>query len=140
MKKHYLFLVYAVLMSASLLAQFTGSGSQKGSYTRGGQEPTTVKEVLANTWELDDKDIPVSLTGNIVSQEGKEIYTFRDATGTVKVEIDQDIWGWGNQAVQVDETMEVTIHGEVDSEWYGVKIDVKAITLPDGTVLRERDD
>ncbi len=140
MKKYYLFLVCGTLLSTTLFAQFTGAGSPNKSYMKDAQGSTTIKEVLANVWELDKGDIPISLTGNIISQEKKEAYTFRDTTGTITIEIDNDIWGRGSQAVKVDETMEITIHGEVDSEWYGVKIEVDSITLSDGTILREYDD
>lgn len=66
----------------------------------------------------------VTLTGNIVQKVGKEKYLFKDATGSVEVEIDDKDW----KGVQVSPQDIVVIQGEVDKGWSSLEIEVDTIT------------
>lgn len=98
---------------------FSGSGvAAQGGYTGPGPALVTVKQALSMS-----DDSPVALKGNITQSLGGEDYMFRDASGSVKVEIDHK--AWMGQSVGAEDL--VILHGEVDKEWTGTKIDVKRV-------------
>ena len=69
----------------------------------------TVGEVLRDP--VDDR--PVTLTGKLVQQTGRESFVFRDDTGEIRVEIDAEDFP-ANQPVNAD--TRVLIHGEVEKK------------------------
>ena len=111
-----LFAMYASMNIAN--AQATGgfegpSASQLAA--------TTVQEAL----DLND-EAKVVLQGNIVNSLGDEKYTFKDATGEIVVEIDDEDW----HGVKVTPEKTVEIIGEVDKDANEpTKIDVDAVTV-----------
>ncbi|MBR3675729.1 MAG: NirD/YgiW/YdeI family stress tolerance protein [Alphaproteobacteria bacterium] len=111
-----LFAMYASMNIAN--AQATGgfegpSASQLAA--------TTVQEAL----DLND-EAKVVLQGNIVNSLGDEKYTFKDATGEIVVEIDDEDW----HGVKVTPGKTVEIIGEVDKDANEpTKIDVDAVTV-----------
>jgi uncharacterized protein (TIGR00156 family) len=111
-----LFAMYASMNIAN--AQATGgfegpSASQLAA--------TTVQEAL----DLND-EAKVVLQGNIVNSLGDEKYTFKDATGEIVVEIDDE--DWHGVKVTPEDTIEIV--GEVDKEFMEkTKIDVKSFTV-----------
>ncbi|WP_349926923.1 NirD/YgiW/YdeI family stress tolerance protein [Acinetobacter sp. A1-4-2] len=87
------------------------------------QKATTVKQALT----LKD-DSKVQLKGYVVKAVGDEKYQFRDNTGTMTVEIDDELW----QGKPVNAKTPVTIIGEVDIDYKPAKrieidVDVDAI-------------
>lgn len=81
----------------------------------------TVKQALA----LKD-DSRVQLKGHIVKAIGDEKYQFRDSTGTITVDIDDDLW----HGKALSATTVVTLLGEVDVDYKPTKrveIDVEAV-------------
>ncbi|GHA60456.1 YgiW/YdeI family stress tolerance OB fold protein [Photobacterium aphoticum] len=70
-----------------------------------------------------NEDTIVELTGHITQSLGDEMYLFKDSTGEIQIEIDNDHW------LGLDVTPEdtVIIRGEVDSEWNTPQIDVDSI-------------
>lgn len=93
--------------------------TQKGGFVGPDAATTTVEQAKS----LRD-DAWVVLEGNIVRKVGKELYEFRDSTGTVNVDIDDNNWG----GVSITPTDKVRIEGEVDKDWNSVEIDVKKVT------------
>lgn len=69
-------------------------------------------------------DTYVTLRGNIINRVGDEKYTFKDRTGSIRVEIDDDIWG----GLNVSASNKVTVYGKVDRNDGRVEIDVKRIS------------
>jgi len=128
MKKITLALLIA-LCSAPVLAQQGGfldpnapqaqtQSSQQGGFSGPSAALTTVDKVKSmsdDTW--------VMLQGNIEQRVGDDTYTFRDATGTLTVEIDKKRWG-GQTITPKDK---VQLEGKVDKEWSSVEVDVKNI-------------
>lgn len=55
---------------------------------------TTVKDLVANGKD----DQHVQLQGRIVKHIGGEDYEFADATGTIRVEIDDKLWAAGGRS------------------------------------------
>lgn len=96
------------------------SGPSAGGFSGPGPAPVSVKEAL-NMWD----DSFVILRGNIVQHLGDDKYLFKDATGTIRVEIDHD--EWYGQNVTPANTVELA--GEIDKEWGKVEVEVKRITV-----------
>ena len=65
----------------------------------------------------------VTLRGNIVERISDDLYVFKDASGTINVDIDHKRWN----GVTVTPKDTVEIQGEVDKDWNSVEIDVKQI-------------
>ncbi len=86
-----------------------------------GAETATV----AQAKEMHD-DTHVILKGTIEKALGDEDYLFKDKTGTIRVEIDDDVW----KGVDVTPADTVEIRGEVDTHFYKpTEIDVHQIQL-----------
>ncbi|YCO00456.1 YgiW/YdeI family stress tolerance OB fold protein [Vibrio sp. VNB-15] len=98
-----------VLLSGSALAAFTG--------------PTTSAINTVKEAQNAADDSFVLLTGNIVQALGDETYLFKDDTGEIQVEIDNEDW----MGQDVSPQDKVAIRGEVDSEWTTTQIDVDTI-------------
>lgn len=113
--------VICVWLSAAATAQAAEGGGftgNKGGFT--GPGPAVVSVEQARGMRDDAK---VHLSGNIIQHLGKDKYLFRDASGTIHVEIDHD--KWGGQSVGPEDLVE--IYGEVDKDWNSVEIDVDRI-------------
>lgn len=110
-------LVMATVLSLTAQAQF-----KKGGFTgpvAGGDTLISVEQAKA----LKD-DSPVKLQGNIVQKVGSEKYLFKDKSGSIEIEIDDE--DWQGQEVGPEDT--VLIEGEVDKGWTSVEIDVERIS------------
>ena len=126
MKKLAAMVAVVALCSAPVLAAQQGgfSGptatqSQGGGFVGPNGSNTTVesaKSMRDDAW--------VTLRGNIVERISDDLYLFKDATGTVNVDIDHKRWN----GVTVTPQDLVEIQGEVDKDWNSVEIDVKQIT------------
>ncbi len=79
---------------------------------------------VAEAVELSE-DTQVKLAGYIVQALGDETYEFKDDTGTIIVEIDDDDW----HGLEVAPTDKVEISGEIDREWRETGVDVDRIRL-----------
>jgi uncharacterized protein (TIGR00156 family) len=97
------------LLSGSAVAAFTG--------------PTTSAINTVKEAQNAADDSFVLLTGNIVQALGDETYLFKDETGEIQVEIDNEDW----MGQDVSPQDKVAIRGEVDSEWTTMQIDVDTI-------------
>jgi len=70
-------------------------------------------------------DTLVVLEGNIEQQMGDEKYLFKDNSGTVVIEIDDDEWN----GVKVNPNDVVVITGTIDKDFMEFEIDVDNISL-----------
>lgn len=100
----------AVLLAASTLFSFPVL-AQQGGFVEQGTTQTSVITVM-DAKNLRD-DTRVVLRGNIVRSLGDEKYAFRDASGEITVEIDDDIWH--GQMVSPKDPVE--IRGEIDRDF-----------------------
>jgi uncharacterized protein (TIGR00156 family) len=113
MKRCLLVLLFAPLFSAAALAEgYTGPGAI-----------APVGTVAAALDAADDT--PVVLQGQIVKRVQDELYEFKDATGTLQVEIDNEDW----PAQAVAEQAMVKLTGEVDRDLTSREIDVDSVEL-----------
>lgn len=115
----------AILISTLILASSSVLAAQSGEHKGGFIGPTSVgvKSVAAALEAKDDTQ--VVLTGYIVSALGDEEYTFKDNTGEIIVEIDDQDWN----GVEATPETKVVIQGEVDSGWSYTQIDADSIKL-----------
>lgn len=107
-----------MMMKACLVVGLVGSTTIAVANTAVNQTaiaastPTTVKHALT----LKD-DTPVQLKGYVVKAIGDEKYEFRDATGAMTVDIDDDLWG----GKAISAKTPVTLVGEVDIDYKPAK-------------------
>ena len=120
MKRIIAILVLVLVCAAFVSAQgFTGEKAAKGGFTGGSKaEVTTVAQAL----KMKDNAKAV-LRGNIVKQVGHEKYLFKDATGEIVIEIDDD--DWGGVTVGPQDTVELI--GEVDKDFNKIEFDVDIV-------------
>lgn len=127
MKKSAVLLAIAALVSTPVLAAQSGgfvdpnaptASVQKGGFSGPNGSVVTVKQAQ----DMKD-DSWITLRGNIEKRVGNEDYIFRDATGTMKVEIDDKRWN----GLTVAPGDKVEIQGELDKDFNSVDLDVKQI-------------
>ncbi|WP_312268577.1 NirD/YgiW/YdeI family stress tolerance protein [Pseudescherichia sp.] len=97
----------------------TQNQTQQGGFVDNSVSPTTAakaKDLKDDSW--------VKLRGNITERLSDDRYVFRDASGTVNVEIEQKRWNGQNVTPQD----QVEIQGKVDKDWNEFEIEVKQIT------------
>lgn len=70
-------------------------------------------------------DAKVVLQGTIEKPLRKEHYLFRDETGSVTVEIDDDVW----RGLIVTPEDTVRLHGEIDRDASAVKVEIDHIAI-----------
>lgn len=115
---------FAALTSLALVLGLSGNAlaqQPRGGFQGPGLSVITVAEAL----NVSD-DTPVKLVGKIEKKLGDEKYLFKDATGTIMIEIDDDDW----RGVTATPDSELIIEGEVDKHMFKeTKIDVDVVTL-----------
>lgn len=124
MKKFAISTVIFALSTAPVFAAQQGGFSgpqttaQAGGFVDKNHSITTIanaKEQREGTW--------VRLQGNIIERVSDDTYIFKDASGTITVDIDHKYW----KGVTVAPQDLIEIQGEVDKDWRSVEIDVKQI-------------
>ena len=113
MKVRYLALLLTPLFSTSVLADvgYTGPGAE------------SVMTVVAAQTAPDDN--PVVLQGHIIQKLNNEKYEFKDATGTITVEIDDE----DMPPIAFNEKTRVKLTGEVDKNFFDREIDVDLVEI-----------
>ncbi len=108
-------------LAAPAGAQYQGPGGRAPKAAAQGPI-ATVTDVLKRGRD----DQRVTLTGHVVKKVGWEKFLFRDATGEIRIEIDDDVM----PAEPFDDKTKVEISGEVEKDFMrSVEIDVKAIRI-----------
>lgn len=106
---------------ASAQAQYQGPGS-----TAKKAVPEGPIETVADVAKRGHDEQRVTLTGHVVKKVGREKYLFRDASGEIRIEIDEDVM----PPEPFDDKTKVEITGEVEKDFLrSVEIDVKAIRI-----------
>lgn len=114
----------AITLSAPSFAQFQGTVTPTPTPVQGGfKGPTSAITTVAEALKSKD-DTNVVLNGKIEKETGKEKYLFKDSTGSITLDIDND--DWHGTIVTPEDTVEV--YGEVDKDLIGdVNIDVDRV-------------
>lgn len=98
------------------------ANAQQAPASGGFVGPTGTVTTAEKAKTLSD-DTTVTLRGKIEQRIGGDHYIFRDASGTVNVDIDNK--RWNGQTITPKDTVE--IQGEVDKDRNSVEIDIKQI-------------
>lgn len=111
----------ALLLTALLAVSATASAgfSENGQATASQNAVTRVSALRS----LPD-DSYVTLEGHIERQVRHEHYIFRDASGRIEVEIDDNVW----RGLNVTPRDKVRLEAEIDQEWRRTEVDVKSVT------------
>lgn len=112
--------VVALGLSANAFAAGFQGQANMGGFQGPGLQPSSVSEAL----KLND-DTPVVLVGQIEKSLGDEKYLFKDASGSVTVEIDNEDW----RGVNVTPKDTIVIQGEIDKDFFKTEIDVDSVAL-----------
>ncbi|WP_220803792.1 YgiW/YdeI family stress tolerance OB fold protein [Pseudomonas sp. NCCP-436] len=107
---------------ALMFLPLISAGAFAAGYTGPGATPQVT--TVAGALEAAD-DAQVVLEGQIVKRLGDERYEFRDATGTIQVEIDDEDW----PGQSVSENTKVRLTGEVDKDVNQLEVDVDRVEL-----------
>ncbi|WP_330543237.1 NirD/YgiW/YdeI family stress tolerance protein [Aeromonas hydrophila] len=99
------------LMSISSFAMAAYTGPQEQNKVSVAQ----LKDLADDSW--------ATLEGKLVKQLGGENYMFRDASGEVEVEVDQDVW----RGIEVGPDDLIRIRGEVDHSWNKTEVEVESL-------------
>lgn len=102
------------LMTTALVGATTFAMANT-AVNQGAITPTTTQTVK-HALTLKD-DAKVKLKGYIVKSVGDEKYQFRDNTGTITVDIDDELW----QGKPISAKTPVTIVGEIDVDYKPAK-------------------
>lgn len=109
-------------MSVCIAALLSLSSTADAQYT-GPSAKAVVNTAAAAAKAADDSQ--VVLEGTLVRQLTADTYEFRDASGSVTVEIDAEDF----PSQKIDASTKVRLHGEVDRDWRTLEIDVKRIEV-----------
>lgn len=127
MKKYAALLAVTALISTPVLAAQNGgfvdpnaptTSAQQGGFNGPNGTVATVKQAQ----DMKD-DAWVTMRGKIEKRVGDEEYMFRDATGTMTVEIDDKRWDGQN----ISPSDNVELQGKLDKDFNSVELDVKQI-------------
>ena len=105
-------LISLLFIGSTLLA----AGFQEDS----GSKVSTIAQAL----KMKD-DSFVTIQGSIVRRISSDKYEFKDATGTMTVEIDEE--EWAGQTVNSKNTIE--LQGEIDKDLLSTKLDVDRVRI-----------
>ena len=119
MKKLWEFLIFCAVL-------FAGAACGEAAFVPSrGASPNAGRIITAEAAKSLPDDSKVVLQGSIESHIRKDYYVFRDGTGSVTVEIDDDIW----RGLIVSPEDTVRVHGEVDRDFGSMKIEVDYIEI-----------
>lgn len=132
MKKTAALLAILAVCSAPVLAQNGGFVDPNAPATQttqttqvaGGFNGPSAGAMTVEKAKTMSDDTWVTLRGNIEQRIGGDHYTFRDASGTMNVDIDHK--RWNGQTITPKDTVE--LQGKIDKDWNSVELDVKQIT------------
>jgi uncharacterized protein (TIGR00156 family) len=116
-------LIASIFLAGAAMAQSATGGFTGNAKTVGGGFTGAVTVVTAEQAKTLSDNTKVTLRGTIERHVGGENYIFKDASGTIEVEIDDR--RWEGQTVAPQDRIE--IFGEVDKNWTSVEIDVKKL-------------
>lgn len=116
--KKVLFMLAAMFFAMPANAQESVMGVSEGYMGPASEGIITVEEIK----NLDDGS-NIILVGMIVQSLGDDKYMFKDNTGTIMVEIDEEEWNGNTYSAEES----IQIFGEVDHESEGTKVDVNKL-------------
>lgn len=117
-----------LIMTGILFASPAIANEPVAGYTGGFTGPSSNKVITVEEAKKLSDDKEVVLVGNITQHVKSDKYLFKDASGTITVEIDQD--EWRGQSISPEDTVEII--GEIDQSMFkDPKIDVDSVRKVD---------
>jgi len=116
------------LASALVFASSAAFAVEQAPMVKGGfTGPNVVSHTTAKAALNAADDEAVVLTGYIINSLGNEEYTFKDATGEIIIEIDDEEW----HGLKATPETKLVIHGEADKDWADnhSAVDVSSVKL-----------
>jgi uncharacterized protein (TIGR00156 family) len=107
---------------AALFAIFALTACASGGFDGPGATSSVVPVTTVNDMGDDTKII---LEGYLIKQISDEHYIFKDNTGEIEVEIDDEDF----RGAKVTPKTKLRISGEVDKDWESIKIDVDYLEI-----------
>ncbi len=127
MKKHAALLAILALATAPVFAAaqggFVDANAPAAQAKQGGFQNDQGSVVTVKQAEEMKDDSWITVRGQLEKQIGDEDYLFRDATGTMKVEIDHKRW----DGLTVTPKDRVELTGELDKDFNSIELDVKRV-------------
>lgn len=119
--------LFSMHASAQSQGGFQDPAAVTTSASKGGFKGPNAKHVIHDVVSAlnASDDAKIELTGHIISSVSHDEYIFRDQTGDIKVEIDDDLW----RGETVTPDTKVMIRGEVDKDWSEVTIDADTLEV-----------
>ncbi|AZR60193.1 YgiW/YdeI family stress tolerance OB fold protein [Eikenella corrodens] len=113
------------MKNALLLTALLASATASAGFSENGQAAASQNAVTrVSTLRSVPDDSYVTLEGYIERQVRREHYIFRDASGRIEVEIDDDVW----RGLNITPRDKVRLEAEIDQEWRRTEVDVKSVT------------
>ena len=123
----------AALVAVIMLAATPVLAAQQGGFVdpnaptaqvkSGGFQPNSTSVVSVKQAEEMKDDSWITVRGTLEKQIGKEDYLFRDASGTMNVEIDDKRWN----GLTITPKDQVELTGELDKDFNSIELDVKQV-------------
>ena len=104
-----------MIMGVATSIAFAANGGFKDSVS---PKKATVSEILKM-----NNNSYVAVQGNIVKRISDDKYSFKDSTGTIVVEIDDDKWGGVNAGTQD----KLELIGEIEKKYNSTELDVDSV-------------
>ncbi|HCW99377.1 MAG TPA: TIGR00156 family protein [Pantoea sp.] len=127
MKKHAALLAILALATAPVFAAaqggFVDANAPAAQAKQGGFQNNQGSVVTVKQAEEMKDDSWITVRGQLEKQIGDEDYLFRDATGTMKVEIDHKRW----DGLTITPKDRVELTGELDKDFNSIELDVKRV-------------
>lgn len=108
-------------IAVALLLAATGASAQFAGPTSNPRAQTSTVAEVPNA----RPGSYVTLTGNIVAHQREDYFTFRDATGEIRVEIDEEDF----RGQKVTPETRVRLTGEIETGFRGRYIDVDTVEV-----------
>ena len=121
MKKVLGLALMAMALSACNSTASNGSSQANTVFGPTNMNVISVKQALAAA-----DDSYVTVEGTILNKVGDETYLFKDTTGQIRVEIDDEVWAGQHVG---SEGNKVRLYGEIDKGFTKTELDVKTLTV-----------
>ncbi|MBF0785878.1 NirD/YgiW/YdeI family stress tolerance protein [Muribacter muris] len=114
-------LVSLFALSSFANAGFNGNQSAGGGFSQDGKTLPSAITTVAQALKAQD-DAPVQLTGYITRQIDNDEFMFKDNSGEIKIDVEDEAW----QGQNITPKNKITIYGKVDKDWHN-SVDVYRI-------------
>lgn len=113
-------LAVTTLLTLSTSAFAGYQGNNQGGYNGGKTSTATTVAKAKKSYD----NTSVSISGYIIKQIDEDTFIFKDSTGKIRIDVDDDAWA----GLNVNAKTKVKIYGEIDKDNGKTEIDVHRIS------------